>query len=57
MKRSAAYTWLAQKMNLPEEKAHIGMFDDAQCRQAIALVEREFRPSSRFDLMDDFNEV
>lgn len=32
--RNAAYGWLAQKMGLPVEQTHIGMFDVAQCRKA-----------------------
>jgi len=39
--RNAAYAWLAQKMELPIEKTHIGMFDVAQCKKAIEIIRRE----------------
>ena len=38
-RRCAAYAWLAQQMNLPVEKAHIGMFDIGQCRKVIKIIE------------------
>lgn len=37
-RRNAAYAWLAQQMGLPVEKTHIGMFDVAQCKEAINIV-------------------
>lgn len=33
MTRSRAYAWLGWKLNVPPEKAHIGMFDEEQCKQ------------------------
>lgn len=36
--RKGAYAWLAKAMQLPEAQTHIGMFDEAQCRQVVALV-------------------
>lgn len=36
--RNAAYGWLAQKMELPVEQTHIGMFDVADCRRAIQII-------------------
>jgi hypothetical protein len=33
--RSEAYKWLGETMNLPMAEAHIGMFDEDQCRLAI----------------------
>lgn len=39
--RNAAYGWLAQKMGLPVEQTHIGMFDVAQCRKAINIIQAE----------------
>ena len=44
--RNAAYGWLAQKMGLPVEQTHIGMFDVAQCRKAIHIIENETRGGS-----------
>ena len=45
-RRNAAYGWLAQKMGLPVEQTHIGMFDVAQCRKAIHIIENETRGGS-----------
>lgn len=35
--RHAAYEWLAEEMDLPIEKTHIGMFDEAQCKKCIDI--------------------
>lgn len=40
-KRKAAYEWLAEQMELPVEQTHIGMFDIAQCKQAIKIVQEK----------------
>lgn len=37
MKRDEAYTWLADRMGLSYNNAHIGLFDAAQCRQVIQI--------------------
>lgn len=37
--RNAAYGWLAQRMGLPVEQTHIGMFDVAQCKRAINIIQ------------------
>lgn len=37
MKRDQAYTWLAKKMDIPIETAHIGMFDESQCQNVITI--------------------
>lgn len=37
--RNAAYGWLSQKMGIPVEKTHIGMFDVAECRRAINIIQ------------------
>lgn len=39
--RNAAYAWLAERMRLPVEKTHIGMFDVAECRKAIQICRNE----------------
>lgn len=39
--RNAAYAWLAQKMCLPVEKTHIGMFDVAQCKKVIEIIKND----------------
>ena len=39
--RNVAYGWLAQRMNLPAEETHIGMFDIAQCKKVINIMRNE----------------
>ena len=39
--RKAAYEWLAEQMELPVEQTHIGMFDIAQCKRAIKIVQEK----------------
>lgn len=39
--RNAAYGWLSERMGLPVEKTHIGMFDVAQCKKAIQICRNE----------------
>lgn len=41
MSRTRAYHWLAEKMNLPAGKAHIGGFEMDQCQQVIDLCAEE----------------
>ena len=38
IKRSEAYRWLQEKMNMPKRLAHIGMFNEEQCKIAISLI-------------------
>ncbi|WP_322786172.1 zinc-finger-containing protein [Agathobaculum desmolans] len=33
--------WLAEQMELPVEQTHIGMFDIAQCKRAIKIVQEK----------------
>ena len=35
--RSAAYAWLAGKMQMPKEICHIGMMDVEQCRRVVSI--------------------
>ncbi|WEG13976.1 zinc-finger-containing protein [Pullulanibacillus sp. KACC 23026] len=35
MSRSKAYQWMSEVMNLPPDKAHIGMFDEEQCFELL----------------------
>lgn len=42
MTRLEAYAWMAQQMNLPENRAHIAMLDRDQCLALIQLVEESF---------------
>lgn len=46
MTRTQAYAWLANKMGIPAEECHIGMFDIRQCDQTIHLCAR-YRPPHR----------
>lgn len=36
--RSSMYKWLATKMNIPEEEAHVKLFNRAQCKRAIKIL-------------------
>lgn len=35
--RNGAYEWLAEQMQLPVEKTHIGMFDIEKCKKVITI--------------------
>ena len=37
MTRTQAYKWLAEQMNLTEDRAHIGSFEMDQCQMVIEL--------------------
>ena len=37
MTRTAAYKWLAERMELPEECAHIGGFEMDQCQKLVDI--------------------
>lgn len=39
--RDVAYGWLAQKMGIPTEQTHIGLFDVSQCKEAIQICRNE----------------
>lgn len=38
--RDEAYEWLSIVMDLPPEKAHIGMFDEEQCRKLLDILQK-----------------
>lgn len=38
MTRSAAYTWLAHKLDIPEDKCHIAMFNADQCQRVVEVI-------------------
>lgn len=40
-RRNAAYYWLAEKMGLPKEQTHIGMFDVPECKRVIEICQAE----------------
>jgi len=41
MSRTQAYKWMAKKMRLSEELAHIGGFEIDRCQKLIKLCEKE----------------
>ncbi len=41
MSRGKAYDWLANSMNLSKLEAHIGMFDEKQCKQLLKLLTKK----------------
>lgn len=49
--RSKAYQQLAEMMNLPAEKAHIGMFDVSQCEKLLTLLPKETKNMSNLAAM------
>ncbi len=38
MSRKKAYKWLQKAMGLSEEKAHIGMFNENQCKKLLQIL-------------------
>jgi hypothetical protein len=38
VRRSEAYERLAVAMGIPGEECHVGMFDEARCRDALAAI-------------------
>ena len=40
-RRSAAYSWLSEKMELPKEETHIGMFGVDACKKLINIISQE----------------
>lgn len=38
MARSYAYIWLAKKMKIAPAVCHFGLFDEAQCKQAVEII-------------------
>lgn len=49
--RSKAYQQLAGMMDLPPEKAHIGMFDETQCKKLLSLIPKERNYMSKLAAM------
>jgi hypothetical protein len=48
MSRTKAYQWMCRAMDLPPEKAHIGMFTADQCRALLKrLEERNYGRTTR----------
>lgn len=44
-RRTAAYRWLSERLNLPIEKTHIGMFDIDLCKKTVQICLAERRTS------------
>lgn len=38
MGRSKAYRWLAEGLGISKEECHVGMFDEARCKAALAFL-------------------
>ncbi len=38
MSRGEAYAWLAAQLRIPAAECHIGMFDEARCRQVLDAI-------------------
>ena len=47
MSRSRAYLWMQEVMNLPPDQAHIGMFDEEQCKLLIERVKKHRFPERK----------
>lgn len=43
MRRNAAYTWLSERLGIPREETHIGMFDVDRCKQVIEICRKELQ--------------
>lgn len=39
MKRQEAYNWLAEKLGIPVEECHMGMFDSDMCKRVYVLMQ------------------
>jgi len=37
MTRKEAYSWLQDKMNMSQEDAHIGMFNEIECEKLLKV--------------------
>lgn len=46
MKRRDAYRWLSWMMDLPQEEAHISMFNVDQCEKLIGIMEEVWTTQS-----------
>ena len=38
--RKQAYKWLQESMEISKSKAHIGMFDEEQCKKLLTILEK-----------------
>lgn len=48
MSRAEAYAWMAQALNIPPERAHVGMLDAAQC-EALSLASIKLKTEKQHD--------
>jgi hypothetical protein len=51
--RKRAYQWLADALELPVAKTHIGCFDDALCRRVIEICEDARRQDPNFGFREN----
>lgn len=42
MRRSEAYQWLCNELNIEEKYCHIGMFNEAQCKAVVIVCKNYF---------------
>lgn len=47
MPRNQAYTWLAQRMQIPKAECHFGHFDLERCEQAFKVCDEHLFPRSK----------
>lgn len=47
--RTKAYKWLAEQMQIPPNKCHIGMFNDVMCKRALEVIAAATGLKARFD--------
>jgi hypothetical protein len=50
MKRSEAYAWLSERMGIPKEFTHIGMFSVKSCKEVTRLSKQALNDNRRLDL-------
>src|SRR5690625_1533178 len=50
MSRSKAYVWLQDAMNLTQKQAHIGMFNESQCKELLKIL--NVKVENKMSLMD-----
>jgi hypothetical protein len=50
MKRKEAYAWLSEKLSIPSEFTHIGMFSPKTCKEVVRLSKQFLNDMRRIDL-------
>lgn len=52
MTRRGAYSWLAEQMKLPPDKAHIGLFSKEQCERMVELIALNLTEDEQLELAE-----